>query len=232
MEPIIFGGALHSSGWMSAYDGPPRQGAITAVRVLNEGGGIMGHPVEWIELDGQTDVATLGNITLQLIDQGADAILAPCDFDMGAAAGQAAQESGIVAMSTCASSPLYGSEALGDLNFTMSMWNTTMGAAAAEFAYNDQGWRTAYVMTDTTIEYDTSLADYFIETFEKLGGEVLAEDEFLQDDPDISALIQRFQEVEDEVDVLFISSYMPGVGAAIRQVRSAGIDTPLMGGDS
>jgi branched-chain amino acid transport system substrate-binding protein len=127
---------------------------------------------------------------------------------------------------------LYGSEALGDLNFTMSMWNTTMGAAGAEFAYNVKGWETAYVMTDTTIEYDTSLADYFIETFEHLGGTVLAEDEFLQEDPDIAALIQRFQEVEDEVDVLFIASYMPGVAAAIRQVRSAGIETPLMGGDS
>ncbi len=37
---------------------------------------------------------------------------------------------------------------------------------------------------------------------------------------------------EEPADVLFISSYMPDLGTIIRTIRQAGIDLPVMGGDS
>ena len=138
----------------------------------------------------------------------------------------------MVGISTCASSPLYGSEALGDKQFSAVMWNNIMSAGAAEYAFNELGWRTAYVVTDTTIDYSLSLSRYFIEHFESLGGEVFAEDTFLQEDQDFSAQIQRLQGLPEEPDGLFISSYMPGLGTIVRQVRSAGIETEIMGGDA
>ncbi|MCK4898075.1 MAG: ABC transporter substrate-binding protein, partial [Anaerolineales bacterium] len=141
-------------------------------------------------------------------------------------------EAGMVGVSTCASSPLYGSEALGDKQFTAVMWNNIMSAGAAEYAFNELGWETAYAVTDTSIDYSLSLSRYFIEHFEALGGEVFAEDTFLQDDQDFSAQIQRLQGLPEQPDGLFISSYMPGIGTIVRQVRAAGIETPIMGGDA
>ncbi len=135
-------------------------------------------------------------------------------------------------ISPAASSPLYGSKALGDKQFTMSMWNTTMGAAAAEYAYNKKGWKTVYVVTDTFIDYTKSLSRYFIQSFKGLGGEVFNEDTYTQGAQDFSAGLARIQALPKMPDFIYISSYMPDLGTIIRTIREAGIKVPIMGGDS
>ena len=46
-----------------------------------------------MNIDGKSDPATVGNVAVQLIDQGADMIIAPCDFDFGGPASREAQSS-------------------------------------------------------------------------------------------------------------------------------------------
>jgi branched-chain amino acid transport system substrate-binding protein len=231
-EPIVIGGIFNRTGWMAAYDEPPRSAAFLAVDVLNERGGILGRPVELIEIDGKTDPAVVGTASRQLIEQGAQLIIAPCDFDIGAPASQAAQEVGLVGTSTCASSPLYGSEVLGDLQFTASVWNNNMAGAAAEWAFNEKGWRTAAVVTDSAYEYTQSLGDLFKEAWQSLGGEIVSDDSYTAGDEDFSAQIGRIQSLPEQPDVIYISGVSPELATILRQVRSAGIETPLMGGDT
>ncbi len=231
-DPIVIGAAVNLTGWMAAYDGPPLEGAKLAIKKINDAGGVLGRQLEIIELDGKTDPPTLGNAARDVISQGADVLVTPCDFDYGAPAGQAAQEAGLVGVSFCASSPLYGSEALGDKQFTMSMWNQTMGAAAADFAFNVKGWKTASTIVDQGTEYTKSLGEYFVETFEHLGGTIISEDSYQINDMQASAQAERLKGLETQPDVVFISSQMPDYSAIIRDVRSAGVTTPIMGGDS
>ncbi len=231
-EPIIIGGALSLTGIQAPLDEPGLRGAQIAIKEINEKGGLLGRPVEFVNLDGKSDPATVGNVSVQLIEQGAVALVAPCDFDFGSPASREAQKAGLVGISTCASSPLYGSQALGDKQFTLSMWNTTMGAAGAEYAFKEKGWRTVYVVTDTFIDYTTSLSEYFIAHFKSLGGEVLFEDTYTQGDQDFSAQLARIQALETPPDFIYISSYMPDLGTIIRTIREAGISAPIMGGDS
>ncbi len=143
--PIRIGGTLCATGIQAYLDEPGVRGAHVAVDELNRRGGIRGRPVEFVNIDGQSDPAKVKEAAEQLVKQGVAAIVAPCDFDFGSPAAQVAQRAGIVGLSTCASSPLYSSKTLGDKQFTLSMWNTTMGAAGAEYAYKDRGWRKAYV---------------------------------------------------------------------------------------
>jgi branched-chain amino acid transport system substrate-binding protein len=231
-EPIIIGAAVNLTGWMAAYDVPPLEGAKLAVKKINEAGGVMGRPLQIIELDGKTDPATLGNAAREVISKGAQVLVTPCDFDYGAPAGQAAQEAGLVGISFCASSPLYGSEALGDKQFTMSMWNQTMGAAAAQYAYNVKGWRTAATIVDQGTEYTTSLGQYFVDTFTHLGGTIVNEDTYQINDMQATAQAERLKGLQTQPDVVFIASQMPDYSAIIRDVRSAGVTTPIFGGDS
>jgi branched-chain amino acid transport system substrate-binding protein len=230
--PITIGAVFNATGWMAAYDQPPRSAAMLAIEDINAQGGVLGRELKLIELDGKTDPATVGNAARQLIEQGADVMIAPCDFDIGGPAGQAAQEAGMVGISTCATSPLFGSEALGDKQFTMGMWNNIMGSAMAEYGRNELGWETAYVVADTSIDYSLSLAEYFRDHFVALGGEILGEDTYVQGDEDFSAQIQRIQALEEAPDVIFISSYAPDLGTIVRQTRSAGITAPVAGGDT
>jgi branched-chain amino acid transport system substrate-binding protein len=231
-KELIIGGALSLTGIQAPLDVPGLKGAQVAVDYLNSKGGILGREVKFINLDGKSDPVTVGNVIVQLIQKGAEFVVAPCDFDFGGPASREAQKVGIVGISTCASSPLYSSFALGDKQFTLSMWNTTMGAAAAEYAYEVKGWKTAYVVTDTFIDYTTSLSEFFIKAFKMYGGKVFAEDKYTQGDQDFSAQLARIQALKEKPDLLYISSYMPDLGAIIRAIREVGIDTPIMGGDS
>jgi branched-chain amino acid transport system substrate-binding protein len=231
-DTILIGAVFNATGWMAAYDQPPRQAALLAIQDINAQGGVLGRNLKLIELDGKTDPVTVEQATRQLVEQGSDVLVAPCDFDIGAPVSQVAQEAGLVGVSTCASSPLYGSLTLGDKQFTVGMWGNTMGAAMAEYGYEELGWRTAYVIVDTSIDYTLSLGDYFRQHFESLGGEIVGEDAYTAGQEDFSALIQGIQQAPEEPDVLYISGIMPDLGLVLRQVREAGIETPIAGGDT
>mgnify|MGYP001765656839 FL=1 len=231
-DTIIIGSALCQTGIQAPLDEPALRGAQLAVDELNANGGILGKQVELVAMDGKSDPVTVGNVAKQLIDEGAAAIIAPSDFDFGGPASQAAQDAGIVGLSPCASSPLYGSAALGDKQFTMSMWNTTMGAVTAEYAYNEKGWRSVYVITDDFIDYTKSLSKYFIVRFEELGGEVIFEDTYTQGQADVSAQLARIKALDEAPDFIYVSSYMPDLALIIRTLRESGVTVPVMGGAS
>jgi branched-chain amino acid transport system substrate-binding protein len=230
--PILIGGALCATGIQAYLDEPGIKGAQLAVEELNKKGGILGRKVEFVNIDGQSDPNLVEKAAEELVKQGAVAIIAPADFDFGSPARKVAQRAGLVGISTAASSPLYSSTVLGDKQFTLSMWNTTMGAAAAEYAYKDRGWKTVYVVTDDFISYTTSLSQYFIAHFKSLGGTVLSEDHYTQGNGDFSAQLARIQALETQPDFLYVSSYMPDLAMIIQTIDDAGINLPIVGGDS
>lgn len=231
-EDLLIGGTLSLTGVQAPLDEPGFRGAQVAVKYLNDNGGLLGRQVVFSNIDGKSDPVTVGNAAVQLFDRGAELMVAPCDFDFGGPAGREAQSSGIVGISTCASDPLYSSWSLGDKQFTLSMWNTTMGATAAEYAYNEREWKTAYVVTDQFIAYTKSLSKYFVEHFDAIGGEILLEDTYTNGDNDFSAQISRLQALGQKPDVIFISSYGTDVGVIVRALREIGIDSPVIGGDA
>ena len=231
-EKVIIGAALCQTGIQAPLDEPALRGAQLAVDELNANGGILGREVELVAMDGKSDPVTVGNVAKQMLEQGAVAIIAPSDFDFGGPASREAQAAGAVGISPCASSPLYGSAALGDMQFTMSMWNTTMGAVTAEYAYNDLGYRSVYVITDDFIDYTKSLSKYFIVRFEELGGEVIFEDTYTQGQADVSAQLARIKALDTPPDFIYISSYMPDLALMIRTLRESGVTQPVVGGDS
>jgi branched-chain amino acid transport system substrate-binding protein len=231
-DKIVIGGALCLTGLQAPLDTPGFKGAELAVKVLNENGGLLGKPVEFINIDGKSDPVTVGNAAVELVDKGADLILAPCDFDFGGPASREAQNAGLVGLSLCASDPLYSSWTLGDKQFTLSMWNTTMGAVAADFAVKEKGWKTAYVVTDQFIAYTKSLSKYFVEQFKANGGEILLEDTYTNGDNNFSAQIARLKALDKKPDVIFVSSYGVDIGVIIRALREVGFDAPVIGGDA
>lgn len=231
-DTILIGGALSLTGIQAPLDAPAVEGAQIAVDEINAAGGIDGRLLEFVNMDGKSDPATAGEVAKQLIDQGAVAIITASDYDFGGPAARAAQEAGIVGVSPAASSPLFGSAMLGDKQFTLSMWNTTMGAVTAEHAYKEAGFRSVYVVTDDFIDYTKSLSRYFIESFTAQGGEVLLEDTFSQGRVDTAALIAHYRAFPEPPDFIYVSSYMPDLGTVLKEFRTAGIDVPIYGGDA
>lgn len=231
-DKIVIGGALSLTGIQAPLDTPGFKGAQVAVKYLNDNGGLLGKPVEFVNIDGKSDPVTVGNVAVELIDAGAELILAPCDFDFGGPASREAQAADKVGLSLCASDPLYSSWTLGDKQFTLSMWNTTMGAVAADYAVKEKGWKSAYVVTDQFIAYTKSLSKYFVEQFKANGGEVILEDTYTNGDNNFSAQLARLNALDKKPDVIFVSSYGTDIGVIIRALREVGYDAPVLGGDA
>lgn len=229
-EPIILGGAFSRAGFLAAYDDPPRQGALVAVEYFNAQGGVLGRPLRLIEADSKSDPAVAAQAAIDLLNRGAVGLIAPCDFDIGAPVGIEGQKAGVPVISTCATSPGFP-DAVGDMMFLAAFGNNTQSAAAAEWAFEAQGWRTSYLVVDQSIDYTRTLADFFRVRFEELGGEILGEDTYQFGDEDFSSQISKIQALPEQPDFLYISSLVPDIGTILRQLRAAGLDLPVVGGD-
>ena len=207
-----------------------------AINEINEAGGVLGgRKFTFVQSDTKSEAAEGARAGQEVIGDGADLMIVSCDYDMGAAAATVANSNNMVVISLCASDAKMGVQGIGPYAFTMSNSSLTSGAVIAEWAYNNKGWRTAYNLLDTSIEYDKTICAGFKTRFEKLGGTMHGEDTFKQDDASIASQITRFKQVaaeKGEPDLLHVCSYGAGANAAIRQIRAAGIDTPLSGGDS
>lgn len=235
-DDIVIGFAIAQSGWMNAYDGPPSDSALLAIDEFNAKGGVLGgRKFSAVFSDTKSEAAEGARAAQEVIGKGAKFMVVSCDYDMGAAAATVANDSKIVVISLCASDAKMGVQGIGPYAFTMSNSSLTSGAVIAEWGWNKKNWRTAYTLLDTSIEYDKTICAGFKARFEKLGGKILGEDTFKQDDASIASQITRYKQVEAEMgtpDVLHLCSYNGGGVTAIRQIRGAGIKSPITGGDS
>ncbi|MBY5989102.1 ABC transporter substrate-binding protein [Roseovarius atlanticus] len=236
-EDIIVGVATSFSGWMAAFDTNPTRAAQLAVDEINANGGLLGNQLELVHVDTKTDQAETARAAQELVSAGAKVIMVACDFDMGAPAALVAQQAGIIAMSSCGADDKLGNMTIGNNVFTMATEADGTGRMLADWAYNMKGWRSAYVLLDTFIQYDKSLCAGFVERWSELAGanSIVLQDEFKNSDVTVASQISRYQAKGQEADLMMLCSVPPGLASAIRQFRSAGIDIPILagtGGDS
>lgn len=122
---------------------------------------------------------------------------------------------------------------VGDKVFSASTAAQVEGAAMADWAYK-QNYRNAYMLVDSTIEYTKSVCAGFDWAWEKNGGTVVGRDSFRNSDPAIATQVSRINAAtkDKNADVIMLCSFLPGGATALRQIRAAGIDLPIMSGQA
>lgn len=226
-HPIVIGAAIALSGFIEPYDQDPSRAAEIAIEKVNEAGGVLGRPLKLIKADTKSDIAHGAVAGMEVLDEGAEVMIVTGDFDFGGGAARVANSRGVVAISPFAADPKFGVQGIGPYAFTFSTASLTVGTVLAEFAW-DQGWRTAYTLTQTTIQYDLSVTASFRKRFAELGGELVGEDTFAMDDASIAPQITRIRALAQEPDVMLLSTFTPAGPTALRQIRAAGLDMPVM----
>jgi branched-chain amino acid transport system substrate-binding protein len=178
-EPIKIGLAIASSGPIAPYDVEAGQAAKLRAKEINAAGGVNGRKLEMVVKDTQSDKGLAANVASELAADGAVAIIASCDFDYGSPAAISAQAAKVPGISMCASDPKFADKkTIGDYAFTMGVGSDVEGASNAEFAYNNQKWRSVYVLQDESIEYTKALGRYFVARWKELGGQTVGSDSF------------------------------------------------------
>lgn len=232
--PIVIGVASGQTGLLSPWDVGGRRGAEIAVDDINAAGGVLGRPLELVVSDTKSDPSLGPTAAAEVLAEGAEIVIVACDYDFGSPAAITAVAQGKIAFSTCAADPKFGVQGVGPTAYTMSLATNGQGALLAEWAYNEKGWRTAYVMKDTAIEYTKSLCDNFSHRWQELAGEdaIVGSDTWNGiNDTSIAGQVSRIKAEGEDADVIMWCGFTNN-GSAMRQVRSAGISTPILASES
>ncbi len=230
---VMFGFAASQSGWLQAYSGPSTDAALIAIEDWNARGGLLGKTIVPVFADAKTDRVESKKAGMSVLNQGAVAMAVDCDYDFGAPAALAAQNAKTISIFLCAESVLAGVQGIGKYAFSSSVLAAVQGAALAEWGWKKRGWRTGYILLDDVIEYNKGICYGFDWMWrEILGGEVVGHDVFQNEDPTIQPQIDRIKALDTAPDYIQMCTYGSGGASAVRQLRAAGIDTPIGNGSS
>ena len=104
------------------------------------------------------------------------------------------------------------------------------GTVLADFAMQ-QGYKTALILISRDTPYTEKLPEYFAKVFEAKGGKLAGTVEFKMGQQDFSAEVTKIKQIAPAPDVIMTSAYELDFPAFIKQLRSAGITTPVLGSD-
>ncbi|MDF1722591.1 MAG: ABC transporter substrate-binding protein [Minwuia sp.] len=230
---VVVGFAASYSGWMQAYSQPASNAALIAIDDINAKGGILGKKIRAVMADAKTDRVEGTKAGQEVLNEGAQMLAVDCDYDFGAPAALAAKNANKIAIFLCAESVLAGIQGVGRNAFSSSVLAGVQGATIAEWGSQNKGWKTAYILLDTTIEYNKGTCYGFDWMWrEKLGLEIMGHDVYQNNDASIAAQITRIKNLPKQPDIIMNCSHIPGGASALRQIRAAGITSALAGGSS
>jgi branched-chain amino acid transport system substrate-binding protein len=230
--PIQLGGIFNLTGGQESLDIPSRNGAVLAVEQINAAGGVLGRRVELVTADGETDAAVLQARTGELVASGVAAMLGLSDTDAVLAAAPVAAEAQTFFVTSGATSPKLPAQVPQYL-YLACFGDNEQAAAGAEYAASSLQARTAYLLLDSTTDYTVLLAGYFQDAFSQLGGTIVLSAQYGGHDGalDLSAQLAQLQSLGSLPDILYIAAGPDEITAIVPQIRAAGIDRPILGGD-
>ena len=229
IKEFVIGASVAKTGGQTFYGGPAMVSVQEAIDAINAKGGLDGAKIKLVWEDSQTDFAKSAAAAEKVLDEGAQVLLVDCDFDYGLPAAQVAQKRGIVAMNLCAGSPRAGDPKVLPMGFSMGIATNVESAAIADYAYNTLGYKKIYQLRDNSIEYSKSVCGYFAAAWKKLGGEIVGQDGFNNSDSSLQSQVSKLRDAAGDYDAINLCTYNPGLTTAVRQIRSGGIDAPLLG---
>lgn len=218
----LFGGIFAVNGAFSSLEDPSAKGAALYFKDHPDVGASMLTP------DIAADGADIGEkLTALISDNPTISAGFGLTYSDGAlAAGQAAATLGRVFLTSGATSPKLPQEVPGYL-YLACFGDNVQAAAAAEFAVDRLGARSATVFYDESHTYTRLHHGYFQESFEAQGGKIMSVTGF--DGPsNFAAALEDFT----EGDVIFLATNAASQSAAaVAVLREKGITQPILGGD-
>jgi basic membrane lipoprotein Med (substrate-binding protein (PBP1-ABC) superfamily)/ABC-type branched-subunit amino acid transport system substrate-binding protein len=228
-EPVRIGYALVLSGPNAQLGLDSRRGVEIAIDDHPE---VLGHPVELVGEDsgcsaegGQTAATKLAS------DQSLLGIVGTSCSSAGVPASKIVSDAGMVLISPSNTAPSLTAPGSHDPGYLRTAHNDKVqGAAAAEFAYNELGARTAATIHDGS-PYADQLQQVFADTFEQLGGTITAQEAVNVGDTDMRPVLTSI--AQDQPDFLYYPIFVAeGAFITVQAREIDGLEnTTLSGAD-
>lgn len=221
-------GVIQPSGLATSFT----KGAELAKTQINNSGGLLRMPVEFIVMDNQEmrdfpDPNESVRIAKILIEQeGVTAILGPLLSTNSTQVGPVVTE---LKTPIITGSSGHQVTATGDYVFIAVAPSSIQGATTAQFAIdsNELNAKTAATIRQEGDVYSNAVADAFETSFRNLGGEVVATEYYQHGTRDFDIQLTKINNVIP--DVLLIAGFIPEVPLIAARAREMGIKATFIG---
>lgn len=232
-DGIKLGANLEMTGTAASFGNSSADGIKLAIKEVNAAGGIDGKQVSLDLVDNRSDIAEAANAMEKLGDDKVVGVVGPNISSAAIATATAVNNAKMVAVSPGGSNPKVTVDpATGKVRpyfFRATFIDPFQGGVMANFAVNTLHAKTAAIYIDNSSDYSKGLAENFKASFQKLGGQIIGEEGFLQKDTDFKAALTKIKALNP--DIIFIPAYYQEVGLIIKQAREMGITAALVGSD-
>ncbi len=229
-QELKIGLASAQTGTLAFGDQPSLAGLQLAVDEINAAGGFGGKFKAVLDVkDTRSDTAATVQAAQELVASGINILITPCDADPSIAAGQISQPAKIVTFTFCGTTPTITS-AVGDFMFGTYPADNAQATVLADYAH-EKGYKTAYILKSPDSAYTLKLPEYFQEVFTKKGGTIAGEGTYAMGQQDFAAEVTKIKSLSPQPDVVMTSAYEPDFPAFIKQLRAAGVTSPVLGSD-
>lgn len=227
-DRIKIGTFLSLTGATSAYGLSSLNAIKLATDEINQSGGINGKQVELIVEDDHSNTQEVPAIVSKLINEHkVEALLAEPVSVRAMAAAPIAQQNQIVMISSASVKPELTMQ--GDYIFRACFISSAEGEAIAEFATNQLKAKTVAIILDPKNDYAVVLAGFFGEAFKKLGGQIVAQQNYEANATELSPQMQAIKQAAP--DIVFAPGFYTTAPLVAREVKQAGIKATLIGSD-
>ncbi len=233
-EPIKIGVNYELSGGVATYGGHTRDGIVMAIDEINAKGGVLGgREIKLVILDNKSEDAEATSVATKLVAQEkVVALLGPATTGGTLAASPVAMENKIPLLTTSATAPNVTVDASGkvkDYIFRICFIDPTQAVVGSEFIYNDLSGRNVAIYYDNGNDYSKGLYSVFKEHFTGLGGKVVSEEGFSDQDKEFRPTLTKFKEAN--VDAVYLPGYYGQAALIVNQAKEIGLNVPFVGAD-
>jgi branched-chain amino acid transport system substrate-binding protein len=230
-EVIKIGANLELTGGGASYGQSIMEGMELALDEINKDG-VGGKKLEIVKYDNKSDAAeaTTGAIKLASQDK-VDVMIGAATSTNTLAQVQVANDNKVPLITPTGTNETITSKdgKVNEYVFRTCFIDPFQGTVAANFAQQELGAKTAAIYIDSSSDYSKGLAAAFKDAFTKSGGQIVAEEAFLQKDTDFQSTLTRIKKADP--DFVFVPAFYEEVGLILKQARETGIEVPVMGGD-
>jgi branched-chain amino acid transport system substrate-binding protein len=201
-------------------------GTRWAATEINQRGGVLGRPIELIEIDNLSTAIGSKVAADKAIHTDSVAIIGPAWSTHALAAARVAQAAGTPVIVTVATHPRITQ--IGSFIFRVCYNDHLQGRILGRFARQELKAHRAVILQDISSDYSLGLAATFKTTFEQFGGTVSKVLDYKSGQYDFKPLLNAVRTATP--DVVFLSGHDES-GAIIAEAQRTGLRVPFVGGD-
>jgi len=217
------------TGWGAPYGDMTWKGIQLAHEHKPE---VLGRPVELVLVDNKSEKSESAIAAQRLVEvEKVVAVVGVNSSSMAMAQNEVLDKAKIPSIGPACTNPLVTQDK--PYAFRAAFIDPVQGWAAAKFATEELGAKTAVLLVDITLDYCVGLGNYFRSNFIQMTGDdhsVLGYFSFQTGDRDFTAQLTQIKALNP--DVIYAPNEYAEEAAIVQQAAQLGITAPFLAGDS